>query len=317
MSDTNLPGGETPEQTSAQAEKQPNAPLQPGSSAQPPQPMQPPTLQPPAAQQAPTQQAPAPLPQSGLQPPTAQQQFPTPTAQASGPQIPAPSAPGAPIPPAPPAPPQGGAPYAQQPAQQQAPMNALSIVSFVGSFFVSLVGIICGHIALGQIKKTGERGRGFALAGTIIGYVALAGTILSIILFFAALGTASTIAQNSLDELEQSTQELTPTTPSTDPLDDTDTDDPESGSANGALSPEFCKALDDYMMLTSSSGGVPSDEEYVSALEKIAAFPSPNQAEYEKGVELLRDPAKMGTEEGQQMLEDFSTAAGNDWVACM
>lgn len=49
--------------------------------------------------------------------------------------------------------------------------NVLAIVALVGSFFVGLVGIVCGHIALAQIKRTGEKGRGMALAGTIIGYV--------------------------------------------------------------------------------------------------------------------------------------------------
>jgi hypothetical protein len=48
-------------------------------------------------------------------------------------------------------------------------MNPLAIVSFVGSFIIGLVGIICGAIALKQVKRTRERGRGFALAGIIIG----------------------------------------------------------------------------------------------------------------------------------------------------
>src|SRR4051794_4089277 len=65
--------------------------------------------------------------------------------------------------------------------QQQAPMNALALVAFIGSFFVSLVGVICGHIALKQIKRDGTRGHGFALAGTIIGYVALAAQIIGVI----------------------------------------------------------------------------------------------------------------------------------------
>ncbi|MGH1526387.1 DUF4190 domain-containing protein [Leifsonia sp. L25] len=50
-------------------------------------------------------------------------------------------------------------------------MNVLAIVAFVLSFFVGIVGIVCGHIALRQIKRTGDRGRGLALAGTILGYV--------------------------------------------------------------------------------------------------------------------------------------------------
>lgn len=48
--------------------------------------------------------------------------------------------------------------------------NVLAIVGFITSFFVGLAGIICGHIALSQIRRTGEKGRGLALAATIIGY---------------------------------------------------------------------------------------------------------------------------------------------------
>ena len=50
--------------------------------------------------------------------------------------------------------------------------------------------IICGHIALGQIKRTGEGGHGLALAGTIIGYVLTGLGILVVvfyIIFFVAL----------------------------------------------------------------------------------------------------------------------------------
>ena len=91
-----------------------------------------------------------------------------------------PAQPGA-VPPAGSVPP---APSYSAPPQNQGgepPLNTLALVSFIGSFFISLVGIICGHIALSQIKKTGERGRGFALAGLIIGYVAIAITIIAII----------------------------------------------------------------------------------------------------------------------------------------
>ena len=38
---------------------------------------------------------------------------------------------------------------------------------------MSLAAIITGHIALSQIKKTGEQGRGLAIAGLIIGYIGL------------------------------------------------------------------------------------------------------------------------------------------------
>jgi Sec-independent protein secretion pathway component TatC len=62
--------------------------------------------------------------------------------------------------------------------------NTLAIVSLILAFFVPLVGAILGHVALGQIKKTGEQGRGIALAGVIIGWVFTALSILGAILFF-------------------------------------------------------------------------------------------------------------------------------------
>ncbi|WP_449279143.1 DUF4190 domain-containing protein [Leucobacter sp. GX0328] len=83
---------------------------------------------------------------------------------------------GAPQPPAPGLPPQH--PYAQPPRGKT---NTLAIIALVGSFFISLVGIVCGHIALSQIKRRGEGGRGLALAGVIIGYVVLAAQITAVI----------------------------------------------------------------------------------------------------------------------------------------
>jgi Sec-independent protein secretion pathway component TatC len=69
--------------------------------------------------------------------------------------------------------------------------NTLAIVSLVVALFVPLVGAILGHVAMGQIKKTGEQGRGIALAGVIIGWVFTALAILAAILYvipFLVLG---------------------------------------------------------------------------------------------------------------------------------
>ena len=53
--------------------------------------------------------------------------------------------------------------------------NTLSIISLVLSIIgVHLGGIITGHIALGQIKRNGETGTGFAIAGLVIGYLTAA-----------------------------------------------------------------------------------------------------------------------------------------------
>lgn len=52
----------------------------------------------------------------------------------------------------------------------------LSIVGFIWilPFLGGLIGAIMGHFALGQIKNTGEDGRGMALAGIIVGWAGVA-----------------------------------------------------------------------------------------------------------------------------------------------
>ncbi|MBG6059862.1 protein-disulfide isomerase [Cryobacterium sp. MP_M5] len=93
--------------------------------------------------------------------------------------------------------PQGYPAYPQASDQQPYPVwpktNTLAIVSLVSSFFVSLVAIITGHIALGQIKRRGEAGRGLALAGLIIGYVGIAATALFVVLAIAFAATFGAI----------------------------------------------------------------------------------------------------------------------------
>lgn len=115
-----------------------------------------------------------------------------------------------PVPALPPAPPAAPSPYAQpipygQPnpyAPVYARTNVLAIVSFVASlaamFFVvvgSITAVITGHIALNQIKRTGEGGHGLALAGVIIGYVGFGLTVIVValyIVFIVAVVAAGT-----------------------------------------------------------------------------------------------------------------------------
>ncbi|PPF78255.1 hypothetical protein C5B96_14760 [Subtercola sp. Z020] len=59
--------------------------------------------------------------------------------------------------------------------------NVLAIVSLASSFVISIVAVVTGHIALAQVRRTGENGRELALAGVIIGYVGIAfGALVSI-----------------------------------------------------------------------------------------------------------------------------------------
>ncbi|KTR96501.1 hypothetical protein NS220_01940, partial [Microbacterium testaceum] len=79
--------------------------------------------------------------------------------------------------------------------------NVLAIISLVGSiagFFIlpfagPLVGVITGHIALGQIKRSGEKGRGLALTGVILGWVniAIAVIFIAFIVIVAIAGASS------------------------------------------------------------------------------------------------------------------------------
>jgi hypothetical protein len=64
-----------------------------------------------------------------------------------------------------------------------APTNTLAILALVFGLTVPIGGIVLGHIALGQIKRTGEAGHGMALAGLIIGYAYTALVFLAIIAY--------------------------------------------------------------------------------------------------------------------------------------
>src|SRR5665213_908280 len=70
--------------------------------------------------------------------------------------------------------------------------NTMSIVAFIFAFFISIIGIILGFVALSQIKRTGEQGRGLAVAAVIIGFVEVAIGIIFAIVFFIAIGIAAT-----------------------------------------------------------------------------------------------------------------------------
>lgn len=84
-----------------------------------------------------------------------------------------------------------GAPYGY-PAVRT---NALAVTSMISSIvgfafawtgFLALgviVGVITGHIALSQIGRTREKGRGMALAGVIVGWIGVAIGLLILVVF--------------------------------------------------------------------------------------------------------------------------------------
>ena len=108
----------------------------------------------------------------------------------------APAAPAAPATPAAPAAPAATA-YAAPaaPVVYTAPRtNTLAIVALIVSFFFSIVGVILGHIALSQIKKTHEGGRGLAIAALIIGYVITFIAIITLVVVITAATSAGVLS---------------------------------------------------------------------------------------------------------------------------
>lgn len=67
-------------------------------------------------------------------------------------------------------------------------LNTLAVVSIATALtsIGAVAAIITGHVALTQIKRSGESGRGLALAGTILGYLTIALWFLFSIGFFIA-----------------------------------------------------------------------------------------------------------------------------------
>lgn len=59
------------------------------------------------------------------------------------------------------------------------PTSGLAIASLVLSIvWVSILGVIFGHIALRQIQRGEASGNGLAVAGLVVGYVGVAGHLL-------------------------------------------------------------------------------------------------------------------------------------------
>ncbi|CAN5432348.1 peptidylprolyl isomerase [soil metagenome] len=75
-------------------------------------------------------------------------------------------------------------PYQQPYPPPPRPTNAMAIASIICAFVLAPLGIIFGHISLSQIKKSGEDGRGLAIAGLVIGYAITFLTIITLVVTF-------------------------------------------------------------------------------------------------------------------------------------
>lgn len=65
--------------------------------------------------------------------------------------------------------------------------NTMAILALVFGLGGGLLGIVFGHMALSQIRRTGEQGRGLAIAGLIFGYVGLASIVILLIVYLVMI----------------------------------------------------------------------------------------------------------------------------------
>ncbi len=63
-------------------------------------------------------------------------------------------------------------------------LNTLAVVSLASAIsgIGALIAVITGHVSLAQIKRSGENGRGLAIAGVVVGYIHIAFWIIFVLL---------------------------------------------------------------------------------------------------------------------------------------
>lgn len=98
--------------------------------------------------------------------------------------------------------PYNGGPYGGQPPQMYPQNNAdrwntMVIVGFILSFFTGIIGAILSAVGLSQIKKTGEKSKGLAIAGIVIGSVS---TLVSIIVTIVMIVTGASLFHQAIND---------------------------------------------------------------------------------------------------------------------
>lgn len=97
-------------------------------------------------------------------------------------------------------PPQGAYGYPMAPVDQ---WNGMCIAGFICSFFFPLVGLVLSIIALVQINKSGEKSRGMAIAGIVIGGISTVLSLIAIIMVICGLAIGlGSLAETGWDNYE-------------------------------------------------------------------------------------------------------------------
>ena len=74
--------------------------------------------------------------------------------------------------------------------RRNAGINVLAVLALVLGFVFPLAAIPIGHWARHQIARTGEHGGGLALIGMVLGYLALAASLMFLIVLIVGFGAS-------------------------------------------------------------------------------------------------------------------------------
>jgi hypothetical protein len=166
--------------------------------------------------------------------------------------------------------------------------NTLAIVALISSFFIGLVGIICGAIALKQAKQTGEKGRGLAIGGIVVGALNIVAYVLIVVVVSAAsvatVAAASDLADRGAEISSSAsadcTELLSVVEDSSSALQDVSllgTDPAKAMTALHAFSADFHEAADavsDRKVKAAADDATGKLDAFIAYLEPIAADPA-------------------------------------------
>lgn len=230
------------------------------------------------------------------------------------------------------------------PPYPQPPMNTMSVVGFILAFLLAPVGAILSHIARDQIKRSGERGEGLALAGIIIGWTQTAVAVLGLVVFFAVGGFLFSMFTQTISELE--TEVTASAVPDEDTSEDSTgtsaepnqtheasrsnplggkphvvTPDKTDGAvASRDLNAPHCDAvnevLDNMAGLDSSDQG--EMQEIAGSYDRLAdVYSDPSATElYREYAGALRDPVGNTDVDFVELSEEAAEQLGQDIVSC-
>ena len=89
----------------------------------------------------------------------------------------------------------GGRPSAPAPLPRTNPLAITSLVCGIAQLMfgplATIPAVVCGHMARGQIRRTGEQGAGMALAGLIMGWIGVGFTVLVVLVAVLAIAAVS------------------------------------------------------------------------------------------------------------------------------